>query len=151
MYAWYFPKGFSWIGLPNKRHDWQSVVVWIGNPALESPKIIGVSTSKSDTNYNKHIKMRPNNFAGYRSKTSRSGRTYRRETLAYGSNTTLRFNHDNNIYFSSWDGEFPDLIMWDQLTDAARGTLNDNKNFGDVEVPFNDEHFQDHLEKAWPI
>ncbi|KAI9987928.1 hypothetical protein PInf_024183 [Phytophthora infestans] len=47
------------------------------------------------------------------------------------------------------DGEYQDLIMWEQLTDAARAALNDKKNFGKAKVPFSDEHFQDHLNKAW--
>ncbi|OWY90169.1 hypothetical protein PHMEG_00041827 [Phytophthora megakarya] len=151
MYAWYFPKGFSWTAFPNRRHDWQSVVVWIDNPALESPKIVGASTSKSDTNYFKDTKMWPYYFAGYQSRGVRSGRASR--LLADGSNTTLRFKHaaDPDMEFSSWDGEFQDLIMWEQLTDGARGALNDGKNFGDSEVPFNDDHFEKHLDKAWPF
>ncbi|ETI53623.1 hypothetical protein F443_03463 [Phytophthora nicotianae P1569] len=51
MYAWYFPKGF-WTGFASRRHDWKSIVVWIDNPALETPKIIAVSMSTSDTTYN---------------------------------------------------------------------------------------------------
>ncbi|OWY96808.1 hypothetical protein PHMEG_00032830 [Phytophthora megakarya] len=153
MYAWYFPKGFSWTGFPKRRHDWQSVVVWLDNPALESPKIVGTSMAKSDTKYYKDTKMWPSYFAGYVSKRTRYGRRYRREVLAYGSNITLRFAHyaDPDMDFSSWDGEFQDLIMWEQLTDAARGALNDSNNFEDAEIPFNDENYEDHLDKAWPF
>ncbi|KAG3166009.1 hypothetical protein PC129_g20065, partial [Phytophthora cactorum] len=92
---------------PTRRHDWKSVVVWIDNPDLETPKIVGVSMSKSDTKYYKELK--------------------------------------------TWDGEYQDLIMWEQLTDAARVALNDSKNFGRAEVPFSDEHYEDHLDKAWPL
>ncbi|KAG4042351.1 hypothetical protein PC123_g22158 [Phytophthora cactorum] len=106
MYAWYFPKGF-WLDFPTRRHDWKSVVVWIDNLDLETPKIVGVSMSKSDTKYYKELK--------------------------------------------TWDGEYQDLIMWEQLTDAARVALNDSKNFGRAEVPFSDEHYEDHLDKAWPL
>ncbi|EGZ20283.1 hypothetical protein PHYSODRAFT_245789, partial [Phytophthora sojae] len=46
MYAWYFPKGSDkgW----DFTHDWKFVIVWIDNPALESPAILGatVSTNK---------------------------------------------------------------------------------------------------------
>ncbi|OWY98938.1 hypothetical protein PHMEG_00030159 [Phytophthora megakarya] len=151
MYAWYFPKGFSWMGFPNRRHDWQSVVVWIDNPALESPKIVGASMSYSDTKYSSVTKMWPSNFAGYQSRQVRYGRSYRSEVVAYGSNTTLRFIHSSSVDmdFSFWDGEFQDLIIWEQLTDAARGALSDSKNFGDAVVPFNDEHYEQHLDKAW--
>ncbi|OWY96398.1 Transposable element [Phytophthora megakarya] len=40
--------------------------------------------------------------------------------------------------------------MWEQLTDAARGALNDQNNFDDEEVPFNEGNYEKHLEKAWP-
>ncbi|RLN53186.1 hypothetical protein BBJ29_001727 [Phytophthora kernoviae] len=48
MYAWYFPKGF-WSELPSRRHDWANVIVWINNPALETPSILGLSTSHGDS------------------------------------------------------------------------------------------------------
>ncbi|KAG2831233.1 hypothetical protein PC118_g20813 [Phytophthora cactorum] len=38
--------------------------------------------------------------------------------------------------------------MLEQLTDAARVALNDRNNFGKAEVPFSDEHYEDHLDKA---
>ncbi|OWZ01643.1 hypothetical protein PHMEG_00026930 [Phytophthora megakarya] len=129
------------------------VVVWIDNPDLESPNIVGASMSKSDTKYGKETKMSRSYFAGYRTRRIRYGRTSRGEVVSYGSNTTLRFIHDFHLdmVFSYWDGEFQDLIMWEQLTDGARGALNDGKNFGDSEVPFNDDHFEKHLDKAWPF
>ncbi|KAF1786947.1 hypothetical protein Pcac1_g28250 [Phytophthora cactorum] len=150
MYAWYFPKGF-WLDFPTRRHDWKSVVVWIDNPDLETPKIVGVSMSKSDTKYYKELKTWASNFVGYRMEGWRFNRTY-----IYGSNTSLRFQYQIDLgspylNFASWDGEYQDLIMWEQLTDAARVALNDSKNFGRAEVPFSDEHYEDHLDKAWPL
>ncbi|KAG7375415.1 hypothetical protein PHYPSEUDO_001328 [Phytophthora pseudosyringae] len=150
MYAWYFPKGFL-VDFPIRRHDWKSVVVWIDNPALESPKIVGVAMSKSDTNYHKTTKPFASYFAGYRAEGRRVNRTY-----SYGSNKSLRFLYQTG--FSSpylnlgvWDGDYQDLIMWEQLTDAARVALNDSINFGKAEVPFSDEHYEAHLDKAWPL
>ncbi|KAL3673463.1 hypothetical protein V7S43_001173 [Phytophthora oleae] len=35
MYAWYFPSGLI--------HDWKNVVIWIDNPDLATPKVLGVS------------------------------------------------------------------------------------------------------------
>ncbi|KAL3659024.1 hypothetical protein V7S43_015908 [Phytophthora oleae] len=151
MYAWYFPKGFSWTG--SRRHDWKNIVVWIDNPDLNIPKIIGVAMSKSDMKYDKELSMWPSYFAGYRMEGRRYHRTY-----IYGSNTSLRFKYEAQhdfvnpyIDFSPWDGEYQDLIMWEQLTDAARVALNDSESFGKAEVPFSDEHYQDHLDKAWPL
>ncbi|KAG3195921.1 hypothetical protein PC129_g24760 [Phytophthora cactorum] len=133
MYAWYFPKGF-WMRVPTRRHDWKSVVVWIDNPDLEIPKIVGVSMSESDT---------------------REGPRFSR-TYIYGSNTSLRFEYQMELgspylNFAVWDGEYQDLIMWEQLTDSARVAFNDSSNFEKAEVPFSDNHYVDHLDKAWPL
>ncbi|OWY98532.1 hypothetical protein PHMEG_00030685 [Phytophthora megakarya] len=149
MFAWYFPKGFKG-GDPSRRHDWKSVVVWIDNPALETPKIVGVSKSKSDSEYDNELKIYPSYFAGY----ALMGTRYNR-TEVYGSNTSLRFEYDTGLFggsyldFATFDGEYQDLIMWEQLTDAARGALNDGNNFGSAEVPFSDEHYQNHLDNAY--
>ncbi|KAG6950171.1 hypothetical protein JG687_00014405 [Phytophthora cactorum] len=48
-----------------------------------------------------------------------------------------------------FDGEYQDLIMWEQITDAARVALNDDNNFGRAEVPFSDKYYEDHLDNAW--
>ncbi|RLN62164.1 hypothetical protein BBJ29_007956 [Phytophthora kernoviae] len=52
MYAWYFPKGFQG-DFSSRRHDWASAVVWIDNPALDAPELLGVSTLTSDSKYEK--------------------------------------------------------------------------------------------------
>ncbi|ETP17318.1 hypothetical protein F441_08262 [Phytophthora nicotianae CJ01A1] len=150
MYAWYFPKGF-WMDFLSRRHDCKSVVVWIDNPDLEMPKILGVSMSKGDTDYRKETKTWPSSFAGYRTEGRRFNRTY-----IYGSNSSLRFEYHVEmsspyLNFAVWDGEYQDLIMWEQLTDPARAALNDGNNFEKAKVPFSDEHYEDHLDKAWPL
>ncbi|KAF1785982.1 hypothetical protein JG687_00013296 [Phytophthora cactorum] len=71
------------MDLPTRRHDWKSVVVWIDNPDLETPRIVGVFMSKS-------------------------------------ANTSLRFQYQVDLSspylnFADWDGEYQDLIMWEQL------------------------------------
>ncbi|POM79796.1 NPP1-like protein [Phytophthora palmivora] len=107
-------------------------------------------SEKSDSEYENELKLSPSFFVGYRLK----GRRYNR-TVIYGSNTSLRFQYELGVFgssyliFASFDGEYQDLTMWEQLTDAARGALNNGKNFGGAEVPFSDEHYEDHLEKAW--
>ncbi|OWZ10976.1 hypothetical protein PHMEG_00016072 [Phytophthora megakarya] len=150
MYSWYFPKGFNWMGFPSRRHDWKSVVVWIDNPEVETPKIVGVSLSKSNTKYRKNTRVYASDFVGYQ----RVGRRYER-TYIYGSNTSLRIEYmlDLGTYLTlgNWDGEYQDLIMWDQLTDGARDALNDEDNFGKAEVPFSDDNWEKHLENAYPL
>ncbi|KAG1708364.1 hypothetical protein DVH05_025042 [Phytophthora capsici] len=150
MYAWYFPKGFNWLGFPSNRHDWKSVVVWIDNPDLETPKIIGVAMSKSNTKYRKVRELHNSYFVGSQLEFTRSGRSYYR-AYTVGSSTNLRFdNVAGDLFFATWDSDYQDLIMWEQLTDAARMALNDSESFEDG-VPFNDALFKDHLDKAWPL
>ncbi|ETK73050.1 hypothetical protein L915_19970, partial [Phytophthora nicotianae] len=141
MYTWYFPKGF-WMGFPTRRHDWKSVVVWIDNPSLEEPKIVGVSMSESDTKYNKETRTWPSNFVVTEMEGPRSHRTY-----INGSNTSFRFQNQMPMSLKLAQ----DLITWEQLTDAARVALNDNAKFGTAEVPFSDTHYEDHLDNAWPL
>ncbi|OWZ00054.1 hypothetical protein PHMEG_00028838 [Phytophthora megakarya] len=147
MYSWYFPKSFSWMK-PNGRHDWMHIVVWIDNPALETPKIVGVSMSrsdsKSDPKYETELKISPTAFAGYQ--------RYHNS----GSNTSLRVEYvldfgSPYMVLSHYDGEYQDLIMWEQLTEGARLALNNGDSFGNAKVPFNDDNFERHLAKAWPL
>uniref|UniRef100_H3G7M0 Necrosis inducing-like protein NPP1 type n=1 Tax=Phytophthora ramorum TaxID=164328 RepID=H3G7M0_PHYRM len=132
MYAWYFPKGF-WDAAPYWRHDWSNAVVWIDNPALENPKILGLSLSTSENKY---------------------GNTYvPAEAIENGTTPTLNRNlpvfRAAELRPSTNRGEFQDLIMWGQLTDAARAALNDQDTFGRTEVPISDDHFPKRLEEAW--
>eukprot|EP00644_Phytophthora_capsici_P000912 jgi/Phyca11/59113/gw1.16.133.1 len=45
MFAWYFPKNFGNDG-SRSRHLWSNMVLWLDNPALEAPKILGASLSR---------------------------------------------------------------------------------------------------------
>ncbi|KAG6959920.1 hypothetical protein JG688_00009857, partial [Phytophthora aleatoria] len=47
-------------------------------------------------------------------------------------------------------GDYQDLIMWGQMTDAAREGLS-RTNFGDANVPMNDGNFESKLGRAWPF
>ncbi|KAG1702276.1 hypothetical protein DVH05_010066 [Phytophthora capsici] len=94
----------------------------------------------SDTEYQKEREMYNSYFAG-------SEVRYR--TYAPGSNTSLRFHNDmRDQSFASRDGDYQDLIMWEQLTDAARVALNNSESFEKTEVPFSDEHYEVNLDKA---
>ncbi|KAG7394454.1 hypothetical protein PHYBOEH_005187 [Phytophthora boehmeriae] len=135
MYAWYFPKGF-WTDFPTRRHDWANVIVWIDNPALENPKIVGLSTSKGDSGY---------------------GKAAPAPGFAIQDGTTPKFYHSLGILFGApfmdytiMRGEFQDLIMWEQLNDEARTAL-ETTDFGNAEVPFIDANFEKKLEEAWPL
>ncbi|OWZ09957.1 hypothetical protein PHMEG_00017263 [Phytophthora megakarya] len=150
MYAWYFPKGFSWLGFPSRRHDWKNVVVWIDNPEVMEPKIVGVSMSKSGTKYSIQTKLSADYYAGFRIMGRRHNPGY-----IYGSKTSLRFEY--KTYFGTYvdftfrHGEYQDLIMWEQLSEAAREGLNNEDNFGEATVPFSDDNYKNNLEKAYPL
>ncbi|KAG2502720.1 hypothetical protein JM18_009091 [Phytophthora kernoviae] len=135
MYAWYFPKGF-WGELPSRRHDWANVIVWIDNPASETPSIVGLSTSYGDSTYKK---IAPAPYSAINNGT----------TPKFLHTLAMLFGGPYMIYTSMF-GEFQDLIMWEQLTDEARTALN-TTDFGDAKVPFIDANFEKKLEKAWPF
>ncbi|OWZ06375.1 hypothetical protein PHMEG_00021377 [Phytophthora megakarya] len=140
MYAWYFPKSFGASGFPSARHGWQSVVVWIDNPAAEKPNIVGVSMSTRDSKYIKTTNLRSGYFVD--------------PIGGQLSDTSLRFEYTVGIeaslsmFFAKTDGQYQDLIMWEQLTDNARAALNDINNFGKGEVPFNDGNYENALSRA---
>ncbi|KAI9994552.1 hypothetical protein PInf_011275 [Phytophthora infestans] len=152
MFAWYFPKAF-WAGMPSRRHDWASMVVWIDNPDLETPKILGVSLSTSTNRYSKDTGSPSEGyFAGFQIYGRRGNLT-----RTPGSNTSIRVTHSTELAFSSAyldfsaeDGEYQDLIMWEQLTEEAR-LAPDSTDFGKSKVPFNEDNFGDKLEKASPF
>ncbi|KAG7393990.1 hypothetical protein PHYBOEH_005945 [Phytophthora boehmeriae] len=131
MYAWYFPKNF-WQMAPTRRHYWANLVVWINNPELESPTMLGISYSRGDNRYSK-LTPPPGNATHqsfYHSLQYLAGPPF----LDY----TIR------------GGEFQDLIMWEQLPDVAREALS-TADFGRAKVPFIDDNFMDKLEKAYPF
>ncbi|KAF4316502.1 hypothetical protein BBO99_00008487 [Phytophthora kernoviae] len=107
----------------------QNVIVWIDNPALETSKILGLSTSQSSGYY----KAAP--VPAFE--------------LINGT-TPMMSLKDSYLYPTTGAGDFHDLIMWDQLTDAARAALN-TTDFGSAKVPFSDDNFSEKLENAWPF
>ncbi|ETP13035.1 hypothetical protein F441_11691 [Phytophthora nicotianae CJ01A1] len=111
-------------------HKDESVLVWIDNPALATPKF---STSKSDTEYLKTTKTYPSEYAGHGVNGPSFGPAY-----VGGSSTSLRFQYETFwtppvLVFTELDGDYQELIMWEQLTDAARAALNSSDNFGRAE------------------
>ncbi|KAI9155615.1 necrosis inducing protein [Paramyrothecium foliicola] len=125
MYSWYFPKD---SGLVGHRHDWEAIVVWIDNPQLANPRILGLSTSAHGD-----FDTITSNFPldGNRPKI----RYYTRGFTNYELGTT-----------GTRGGEQP-LIAWDNLPAAARTALQ-NTNFGSANVPMKDGNFASNLQKA---
>ncbi|KAG7395152.1 hypothetical protein PHYBOEH_004177 [Phytophthora boehmeriae] len=140
MYAWYFPKdmptGAPGVFKKGRRHDWANVVVWISNPAVETPTFIGISTGFYAES-NKHYRPPPN------------------EALN-GTHCRIQYrpDWDNGGYHAvdtsrSADGcVYQDLIMWEQLTEEARTALQETDFGENAKVPFNDANFEASLQKA---
>nr|AUD40035.1 Nep1-like protein Pc109174 [Phytophthora capsici] len=174
MFAWYFPKNF-WGGGAKSRHLWANMVLWIDNPALETPKILGASLSRQTLEvpkavflsmgeqqkdpYSKVTAIPPMGFVGMQAiQTSRISRFRYTYNYTGGSDISTRVSQgypDNSAWisltFAGTDGEYQDLIMWNQLTDQARAAL-ESADFGeDTKVPFNDKNFEAALAQAWPF
>ncbi|KAG7387760.1 hypothetical protein PHYBOEH_008143 [Phytophthora boehmeriae] len=104
MYAWYFPTG--WAGdFPTRRHDWSNVVVWIDDPGLTTPSILGLSMQVSDSRYEKETSLSKDVLNGTTPKI------YIMHSILLG---------DAVIGTAVMSGESQDLIMWEQLTEEAR-------------------------------
>ncbi|RLN51180.1 hypothetical protein BBJ29_009865 [Phytophthora kernoviae] len=104
-------------------------------PTLETPKILAISTDQSG-GYGKIAPVSEDNIInGTTPKLSADVRLFRAST---------------RIFLTTMPGDFQDLIMWEQLTDAARAAL-DSTDFGRAEVPLADDNFNEELENAWPF
>ncbi|KAJ8550377.1 hypothetical protein ON010_g10694 [Phytophthora cinnamomi] len=135
MYAWYFPKDIydGYWSTKGLRHQWVSAVVWLDNPAVETPKILAVSTSGPKEGY-RILKNAPP-ACGRRSCNPPSTDYISSAMLAYGSG---RYDEGHSVTMTTtWSkGELQDLIMWEQMTDGARNALSET-NFGEEgKVPF---------------
>ncbi|OWZ10502.1 Necrosis inducing protein NPP1 [Phytophthora megakarya] len=132
MYSWYFPKD-SPSPKFGHRHDWEHAIVFIDNPDVPNPKILGCSVS-SHSGYAKY-----NPCPSY---------------AVDGTSIKVRYmhkwpiNHDLDITGDA--GKFQDLIMWDQMTEDARRALN-SVSFGSANTPMNNWNFERKIEKAWPF
>eukprot|EP00644_Phytophthora_capsici_P009136 jgi/Phyca11/5621/fgenesh1_pm.PHYCAscaffold_6_\ len=140
------PLGSQVYGRSACRHLWANYVLWLDNPALETPKILVTA-------------IPPMGFVGMQAiQTSRISRFRYTYNYTGGSDVSTRVCQDypdNSAWigldFTYGDGQYQDLIMWNQLTDQAREAL-ESADFGeDTKVPFNDKNFEAALGHAWPF
>lgn len=132
MYSWYFPKDCPVSGMGH-RHDWEHVIVWIDNPALENAVILAVTPS-AHSGYSTFAPPDPATVDGTSAKVE--------YTASY-----VVINH--HLESTTNAGEFQDLIMWDDMPEAARNALN-SVDFGAANVPMKDGNFLAKLESAYP-
>ncbi|KAL3665719.1 NLP effector protein 2 [Phytophthora oleae] len=132
MYAWFFPKDMASTDLGH-RHDWEHAVIWISNPDVPEPTILGVSVSS---------------HAGYSKETTIPADSINGTSVLINYESTWPMDHE--LRFTTKGGESQALIMWDQLTDAARNALG-STDFGSALMPMTDFWFSGKLDKAWPF
>lgn len=119
MYAYYFPKDAGAVfGKFGHRHDWEHVVVFVGDYRSKNEKIVGVA-------YSGHggvtVTKKPN----------RSGNGIYAH-YAYHKSLTHSFREGN-----SGSNDKHILLNWNDIPEAAKDTLN-NQSFGHAIVPFRD-------------
>ncbi|KAG3080352.1 hypothetical protein PI124_g20846 [Phytophthora idaei] len=131
MYSWYFPKDSPSTGLGH-RHDWEHVIVWIDNPDVANPKILAVTLS-AHSGYSKYAPPKAGTVAG--------------NTAKINCESHWPVNHA--LDSTDKGGETQPLIMWDQMTEAARRSLN-TVGFGDANVPMNDGNFMRKIANVSP-
>ncbi|CAI5727027.1 hypothetical protein KXD40_002370 [Peronospora effusa] len=150
VYALYFPKGRAprttiSIGFSGHRHNWEYIVLWLGNVDVESPdidntSIIAVAMSASWG----HDKAFPEER--YMNGTSLKVEYYFEDILG---TTALKLTEDS--------GEFQDLITWDQLSELARYSLSNMQwdssllHFAGIDMPLKDGVINGILAATWPF
>ncbi|KKK15461.1 NPP1 domain protein [Aspergillus rambellii] len=129
MYAWYMPKDMpnSGVSVGAHRHDWENVVIWVNNPSVRNPTLLGGAASG-------HGKYK---------KTTNPQRQGDRPKVEYFTN----FPTNHELQFTNTLGRDLPLIAWDSMSPAARRGL-EQANFGAATVPFKDSTFQGNLAKA---
>lgn len=142
MYAWYFPKNqpvhpISWHG---RRHDWQSVVVFLSKNSLDA-KLLGISFTRANLEDQVYSIVKAGDWPPI-------------ERYLDGTRPKMKFQSDNmqdpfDLVMTTTKGGEQPLIDWQKLTPAARKGLNE-RDYRDVQVPFKDSIFDENLAKAWP-
>ncbi|CAH0492659.1 unnamed protein product [Peronospora farinosa] len=114
------------------RHAWANVVLWLSSLSHDA-KLLSV-TIKSFSDYLKHS-PEADEMDGNHVK------------LKY---TTSWLHSGHHLELTHKDGQYQALIMWDDMTDAARKAL-DTTDFYDSKTPFNDVNFENNIDEAYPF
>ncbi|KAF1791800.1 hypothetical protein GQ600_3044 [Phytophthora cactorum] len=120
------------------------VVLWIDNPDLETPKIVGPPCPGPTPSTTSSPKCgQP---------TLLDSKGLARDTTALTSmGPTRLFDFTTSVTWALLGRRVPGFDRVGTTHGRARVALNDLNNFGKAEVPFNDEYFEDRLAEAWPF
>ena len=133
MYAWYMPKdqpAHSATG-SGHRHEWENAVVWLSDNS-DNAKFLGVAWSKHG-GYG-HAKA---------DDLSDDKLSDGHPLIEYFTNGFT--NHE--LKSSTIKGGTQPAIHWPDLPQKSRDALN-KADFGDANVPFKDDNFENNLKKA---
>ncbi|KAF7128417.1 hypothetical protein CNMCM5793_003147 [Aspergillus hiratsukae] len=113
---------------PAHRHEWENVVIWVNNPAVANPTLLGGAAS---------------GHGGYSEKTTNPLRQGTRPKVEYFTN----FPYNYELQFTHTLGRDLLLVAWDSLPVAAWRGL-EMADFGKAIVLFKDASFRNDLAKA---
>ncbi|OWZ00902.1 Necrosis inducing protein NPP1 [Phytophthora megakarya] len=147
IYTWYFPRGRELVSSMElrafgHRHNFEYVIVWLDKLSLNSSKILGVSTFSYGLWYSSHVPLEAKYLEGSSVK------------IEYHSNFLAA---STEVRVTTKEGEYQDLITWNQLPDAARNALANNDwdltifSYYGSKMPLKDGIFTRKLNKAWPF
>lgn len=127
MYSWYMPKDqlIDDVSTGAHRHDWENIVIWIGDAA--NPSVQGGAAS-GHGEFKKTTGALP------------GGESPQIEYFA-------QFPTNHELQFTDTGGVTYQISDWDAMPDAARQALQDT-DFGSANVPFKDGDFVSNLAKA---
>ncbi|KAF7927052.1 uncharacterized protein EAE98_006436 [Botrytis deweyae] len=130
MYAWYWPKDHPAAGnlVGGHRHDWEHVIVWVNNPEVANPVLIGAAASGH----------------GGVSKTTNPPRQGTRPKVEY----FVQFPKNHALQFTNTPGVDLPMMWWGFLPEVSKKALNVRDLFGAAVCPFNDDNFANNLAKA---
>ncbi|KAF9694266.1 hypothetical protein EKO04_008081 [Ascochyta lentis] len=131
LYAWYFPKDQPNAGnvAGGHRHDWESVVVWLDNPANENPKILGGAAS------------------GHGSYKTTDNPNRQGDNVLVEYFTNFPTNHE--LQFTDTVGKSYWISDYDAMPTAEKDALASTTIFGNANVPFRPDNFEGNLDKAF--
>ncbi|OJJ46532.1 hypothetical protein ASPZODRAFT_166768 [Penicilliopsis zonata CBS 506.65] len=136
MYTWYMPKdqGGGSLGITGHRHDWEGIVVWVKNPAVANPTVLGIATSA----HGKFPEKLPGALKDVMPGTSHPKIKYYQDTAVVGT---------HSVHTTGNEGRYQPIIGWDFMNANMKNTLN-TVNWGNANCPINDANFANNLAKA---
>ncbi|CAD6445752.1 b29d4030-e5d4-4845-8046-44addc3524ed [Sclerotinia trifoliorum] len=129
MYAWYFPKDQPAAGnvVGGHRHDWEYSVIWVNNPEVANPQLLGGVTSSHN---------------GVKKTTSVPTQGTRPKVEYF-----VQFPTNHEMQFTNTLGRDLPMMWYDFLPTVSKNAL-DTTDFVKANCPFNHDNFEKKLAAA---